>query len=80
MYSLADIVAAIRRADDKKPQLLRLPRPLLAAAQRMLGPALSARLFGDFQMDCTRTYAELGWTPPFSMEQILRGRTRNPAA
>lgn len=72
-YSLADIVAAIRRAHDRKPHLFHLPQPLLAAAQRLLGTSMSARLFGNFQMDCSKTYATLNWTPRFSMEQILRG-------
>lgn len=73
LYSLGDIVTAIRRARDRKPQLFRLPQPLFAAAKTLLGPSKSTRLFGDFQMDCSKTYSKLSWTPPFSMEQILRG-------
>lgn len=80
MYSLADIVATIRRADNKNPHLFHLPQPLFTAAQILLGASMSARLFGDFQMDCSKTYAELGWTPRFSMEQILRGSTKDSAS
>lgn len=77
VYSLADIITAIRRAHDRDPHLFKLPQRLLAAAQTLLGTSISMRLFGDFQMDCGRTYAELDWVPPFSMEQILR--KRNPS-
>lgn len=80
MYSLPDIVAAIRRAHDRNPLLFRLPQALLAAAQKLLGPSVSARLFGDFQMDCSKTYTALGWTPPFSMTQILRGNVQSSDA
>jgi nucleoside-diphosphate-sugar epimerase len=73
LYSLADIVTAIRCAHDRKPELFRLPRFLFSFAQKLLGPSKSARLFGDFRMDCRDTYTQLDWIPPYSMEQILRG-------
>ncbi len=80
LYSLPDIVAAIRRADNKKPRLFHLPQRLIIAMKRLLGVSNSTRLFGDFQMDCSGTYATLNWTPPFSMEQILRGGARSSFA
>lgn len=76
-YSLSDIIAAIRRAHDRRPHLFGIPSPLLRVVQTLLGASASSRLFGDFEMNCEKTFRELDWTPPFSMEQILRcgGRT-----
>lgn len=76
IYALPDIIAAIRRALDRDAHLFSLPRPLFSALRTVVGPAVSMRLFGDFHLDCSRTYRELGWTPPYSMEQILRAQLR----
>lgn len=78
-YSLPDIVTAIRCSIDRKPHLFRMPSPILTGFKNLLGTAASARLFGDFQMDCSATYETLNWEPPFTMEQTLRGDTRNRA-
>lgn len=79
-YSLADTVSAIRRASNREPQLFRLPLPLLAAIKRLLGERITARLFGDFRMDCSSTFALLDWQPRFTMEQILRDSTKDSVA
>ena len=80
LYSLPDIITAIRRALNRDPNLFRLPKPLLRVLEMLLGSAAAARLFGDFQMDCGKTFAALNWTPPFSMEQILRGGAQDSAS
>lgn len=77
LYSLADVITSIRRAANRSPNLVRLPKALLPIIKRMLGPNIAERLFGNFQMDCRETYALLNWKPPFTMEQILRGDTRS---
>lgn len=75
LYSLTDVIVSIRRAIDRDPNIFRLPSPLLTALHTILGSAASARLFGNFKMDCRKTYETLDWKPPFTMEQTLRGNT-----
>jgi nucleoside-diphosphate-sugar epimerase len=77
LYSLADIFASIRKSLNRDPNLFHLPNVALNLVKMTLGSATSARLFGDFKMDCSKSSAELGWTPPFSMQQILRGRAQD---
>ena len=79
-YSLPDMIAAIRRALNRDPNLFRLPKPVLTVLETMVGASAAARLFGDFQMNCSGNYTALDWTPPFSMEEILRGCARDSIA
>ncbi len=71
-YSLADLIAAMRRARGRPPHLFRLPAPIFGLLKIGLGAAASARLFGDFEIDSSETHRLLGWQPPFSMDEILR--------
>jgi len=80
LYSLPDIITAIRHALNRDSHLFRLPKPVLRVFEALLGSSASTRLFGDFQVDCSNTCAALGWTPPFSMEQILRCDARDSRA
>ncbi len=74
-YSLPEVVASIRRAADRPPNLVHFPKPLLKVIKALLGASMAERLFGNFQMDCSETWEILDWRPPFTMEQILRGDT-----
>lgn len=78
-YSLADVIRAIRAAHDRKPWLFKMPSSGLHFVKKLLGKSASARLFDNFEMDCGHTRATLNWTPPFSMEQILRADFQDAA-
>lgn len=78
-YSLPDLLTNIRRALDRAPNLFRIPKPALSTLAIMLGASKSERLFGSFQLDCRATHAALNWTPPLTMEQVLRGRRNSTA-
>lgn len=80
LYSLTDIITAIRHAMHRRAHLFYLPKPLLRLLQNILGSAMSARLFGDFAMDCSQTFATIGWQAPFTMEQILRSGAEDSRA
>lgn len=74
MYSLSSVFTIIRRSFEMEPKLFRLPFALQQIIKTMLGPGVSARLYGDFALDCSATRQHLDWLPPYSMEQILRAQ------
>ena len=76
LYSLPAMINAIRRALNREPGLFRIPQPALGIIKALLGNAVSSRLFGDFRMDCSATCTLLNWSPPKSMETILRDSFR----
>lgn len=80
LYSLPDIVISIRRSLNRDPNLFRLPLPLFIALKQLLGKSIEQRLFGDFKMDCRESFETLNWTPPLTMDQILRGDIENTRA
>ena len=67
----------LRRMGDalgKPARLLRVPAWMLVAGAAMIGKRdLSHRLCGNLQVDISKTRDFLGWSPPVSVDEGLRG-------
>jgi len=75
--SVAELVTLLRAEMGRSPRLLALPAGMLQAGARLLGRADAAqRLFSPLQVDIARIRAELGWSPPVSVEAGLRETVR----
>jgi UDP-glucose 4-epimerase len=71
--STPDLAALIASCTRKPSRLFRLPIPLLKAFSVLLGRSSDLdRLTGSLVLDCGRIRSELGWKPPFSVEEGLR--------
>jgi nucleoside-diphosphate-sugar epimerase len=75
--STPQLVRYVAKAMDRRA---RLPAPPVALLQ-LLGSALgyraeTARLCGSLVVDISKTRAELGWSPPVSLEEGLRRTVR----
>ena len=68
--STADLCSRLGRALGRAPRLLPVPvavlRPIAALAHR---DAEFQRLFGSLQVDATPLRIELGWRPPYTVDQ-----------
>ena len=70
--STPELVAAVAAALGRQPRLFAFPPGLVAAAGRLLGQGdRIARLLDSLQVDISHIKTELGWRPPFSLEQGL---------
>ena len=70
--STAGLVRRIRRALGRPPRLVTVPAGALRAALVVTGPRPAAeRLLGSLAVDASRINRELGWTPPYTMDQGL---------
>ncbi len=71
--STSQLIRAIASAMGRKALLIPVPPSLMLAAAGMLGkgPA-AARLLGDLSVDSSPLFRELGWRPPFTMEDGLK--------
>jgi nucleoside-diphosphate-sugar epimerase len=90
--STEDLVRQMAKAMACQPHVLRLPAWCLGGMARLgdLAGALGlpcpwnsetrTKLLGDFYVDSGPIQADLGWTPPFSMEEALRLTYQAPAA
>lgn len=71
--STAKLAEAIAHALGRNSRSFYFPPGLLRAAAALLGRAEQIdRLFGSLQVSDQKIRRELGWTPPYSMEQGLR--------
>jgi nucleoside-diphosphate-sugar epimerase len=71
--STAVLVENISRALGRNSRSFYLPPGLLRAAATLLGRAEQMdRLFGSLRVNDQKIRGELGWAPPYSMEQGLR--------
>jgi nucleoside-diphosphate-sugar epimerase len=71
--STARLVEDIAHALGRNSRSFYVPPGLLRAAARLLGRTEQAdRLFGSLQVSDQKIRSELGWKPPYSMEQGLR--------
>ena len=71
--STPDLIRGMATVMGRKPHLLKVPKPLLEVAGRLLGKHASvARLTGSLFVDSSAIRSRLGWTPPFSMEAGLK--------
>ena len=75
--STPGLVRAIARALEVDARLLPCPPVLLRAAAALTGRSAEvARLTGSLVVDNSRIRRELGWRPPYSLEEGLAGTTR----
>jgi len=75
--STPELVQALARALGVAPQLFPFPPSLLAVGGALLGKAEEAgRLLGSLQIDSSRIRRELGWRPPYTMEEGLAETAR----
>lgn len=66
------LIRDIARLMNKPARLWPFPPALLRLAGRVTGRSLEVeRLIGSLEIDSSKIRCELGWTPPYSMEQGL---------
>lgn len=71
--STSDLLRKLAVATGKKPRLFSCPVVLLELAARMFGKSAQVgRLLGSLQVDSSKIRRELGWMPPFSMDDGLK--------
>ncbi len=71
--STATLVEKINQALGRNSRAFYFPRPALRAVAVMLGRAEQVdRLFGSLRVSDKKIRAELGWSPPYTLEQGLR--------
>jgi len=68
--SSAELVRRLGRALDRRPRLLPVPVWLVSALGALAGRGEDARrLLSPLQVDSRRIREELGWAPPFTLDQ-----------
>lgn len=71
--STTDLLRRTALAMGRKARLLPLSASLLEWGARLLGKGgLALRLFGNLQVDITKTRRLLGWSPPVGVDEGLR--------
>ena len=71
--STASLLKEIGLASNKSIQLIPIPISLMKSFLKIAGKATVAeRLFGNLQVDISKCYELLGWTPPVSVHQALK--------
>jgi nucleoside-diphosphate-sugar epimerase len=70
--STPELINRMASAMGKQARLFPFPSGLMLLMGRILGKsAVVERLVGSLQVDSSKIQRELGWTPPFTMEQGL---------
>ena len=78
--STPDLIARIAAGLGRRSRLFAFPAALLRLAGTLLGRRDElSRLLDDMAVDSSRIRRELGWTPPFTVEEGL-ARSLNPPA
>ena len=71
--STSDLLGKIRILLGQSPRLFAFPIALLKLAGRLTGKSKQIeRLIGSLQIDASKIRRELGWVPPYSMQQGLQ--------
>jgi nucleoside-diphosphate-sugar epimerase len=71
--STSDLLRALGNAMGKPARIIPVPAGMLQFGAALLGKkAMAQRLLGSLQVDISKTYELLGWTPPYTVEQGLR--------
>jgi nucleoside-diphosphate-sugar epimerase len=67
--SVVDLVRLIARAAGRRPRIVTVPMGLLATALRLVRrPEVLAGVSKPFVLNCSLVAKELGWTPPYRLE------------
>jgi len=70
--STSQLVELIAKALNKPPRLFAVPQGLLRLVAILMGKTSAVdRLFGSLYLDSGKIQQELGWVPPFSMQEGL---------
>jgi nucleoside-diphosphate-sugar epimerase len=78
--STPDLIAKIAAALGRPSRLFAFPPALLRLAGTLLGRGdETSRLLGDMAVDGSRIRRELGWAPPYSLDEGLARSLRPPA-
>ena len=78
--STPDLVRRLARAMNRPARLLPVPPALLSAAGTLLGKRDQvARLLGSLTLDSSAIRRDLGWTPPYTLDDGLRMTVSEPA-
>ena len=73
--STTELLQKMARAFGKRSFLLPVPVGLMTFAAGLLGKKdVADRLFGSLQVDSSKAWDLLGWTPVVSMDESLTGR------
>jgi nucleoside-diphosphate-sugar epimerase len=71
--SIPELIQRLAALLGKPARMFPFPPGLLMLAGRLLGKSAAVeRLVGTLQVDCSKIRREMGWTPPFKMEQGLK--------
>lgn len=71
--STPELIRRLARAMGRRPLLIPIPVPILAAGATLLGKRdILQRLTGSLQVDITKARTLLDWSPPFSIDEELR--------
>jgi nucleoside-diphosphate-sugar epimerase len=75
--STPDLIRRVASSLGKPSRLLPFPSGVMKLAGKILGKAqVVERLLGSLQVDSSKIRKELGWTPPFTMEQGLENTAK----
>jgi nucleoside-diphosphate-sugar epimerase len=75
--STPDLVRKLAAALGKRARLLPVPVGILQLAGAVTGKTAEIdRLVGSLQVDSSRMRSDLGWTPPFSLEEGIAATAR----
>ncbi len=75
--STPDLIRRMARAMNRPARLLPVPKSVLMAAATMLGKReIAQRLCGSLQVDISKSRTLLGWNPPVSVDEGLRGAVK----
>lgn len=75
--STPDLLKKLSLAMDKHSHLFSFPVALLKLAGRLVGKSDQvARIVGSLQVDSSKIRRELGWVPPFSLDDGLRATVK----
>jgi nucleoside-diphosphate-sugar epimerase len=75
--STGELVSEIARALERQDRSFYFPPAILHALAGLLGKTAQVdRLFGSLQVDSSKLSQQLGWTPPYTLQQGLAETAR----
>jgi nucleoside-diphosphate-sugar epimerase len=70
--STADLIRRLRSQLNRPARLMPVPPAMLRAGLALAGQGAAAdRLLGSLQVDASRIARDLGWSPPYGMDDGL---------